>query len=84
MLEKCGFSYLDTGLDLLPARGGLHPCDRFQLDRKTWALSRSSRHLPSMPHQTHDASEVLIRNTQQPRAEALVLGGAGRSALDLE
>jgi RimJ/RimL family protein N-acetyltransferase len=29
VLEKAGFAFVDTGLDLLPARGGLHPCDRF-------------------------------------------------------
>lgn len=70
VLEKCGFTYVDTGLDILPARGGLHPCDRFQLERKTWTASRSSRYLPPMPHQTHDAGEILVRNTPQPRAEA--------------
>ena len=41
VLEKSGFAYIDSGLDLLPARGGLHPCDRFQLSRKRWAASRA-------------------------------------------
>jgi RimJ/RimL family protein N-acetyltransferase len=40
VLEKTGFVFVDRGLDLLPARGGLHPCDRFQLDRKAWAAAR--------------------------------------------
>ncbi len=57
VLEKCGFIYIDSGLDLLPARGGLHPCDRFQLGRKQWAMSRSSPNLPPMPHQTPDVSD---------------------------
>lgn len=39
VLEKCGFAYIDTGFDFLPARGGLHPCDRFQLDRKAFAAA---------------------------------------------
>ncbi len=57
VLEKCGFVYVDSGLDLLPARGGLHPCDRFELDRKQWAISRSSERLPPMPHQMPDVSD---------------------------
>lgn len=40
VLEKTGFTFVDTGLDFLPARGGLHSCDRFRLGRKTWAASR--------------------------------------------
>lgn len=36
VLEKCGFVYIDTGLDVLPARGGLHPCDRLVLERQAW------------------------------------------------
>ncbi len=55
VLEKCGFSYLDSGLDLLPARGGLHPCDRFELTRKCWAASRLLPRLPAMAHQAPDA-----------------------------
>lgn len=39
VLEKCGFAYIDTGFDFLAARGGLHPCDRFQLDRKAFAAA---------------------------------------------
>lgn len=39
VLEKCGFAYVDTGFDFLAARGGLHPCDRFQLDRKAFAAA---------------------------------------------
>jgi RimJ/RimL family protein N-acetyltransferase len=39
VLEKCGFAYRDTGFDFLAARGGLHPCDRFQLDRKGFAAA---------------------------------------------
>jgi RimJ/RimL family protein N-acetyltransferase len=58
VLEKCGFVYIDSGLDPLPARGGLHPCDRFELDRKQWAASRSSPQLPPMPHQTPDVCDV--------------------------
>ena len=54
VLEKCGFVYLDTGLDLLPARGGLHPCDRFRLSRKAWAARRLSPQLPAMAHQAPD------------------------------
>jgi len=38
VLEKVGFAYIDTGLDSLPARGGLHSCDRFRLARAEWQL----------------------------------------------
>jgi RimJ/RimL family protein N-acetyltransferase len=64
VLEKTGFAFVDSGLDFLPARGGLHPCDRFQLDRKTWAASRSaggeSRPLPPMAQQAHDVIEAKV------------------------
>ncbi|HUB65572.1 MAG TPA: GNAT family N-acetyltransferase [Methylocella sp.] len=59
VLEKTGFSFVDTGLDFLPARGGLHPCDRFQLDRSTWAANRreggEKRSMPPMAQQAQDA-----------------------------
>ncbi len=51
VLEKCGLVYIDTGLDMLPARGGLHPCDRFELDRETWMKNLAPRPLPTMLHQ---------------------------------
>jgi RimJ/RimL family protein N-acetyltransferase len=51
VLEKCGLNYIDTGLDMLAARGGLHPCDRFDLDRKTWMTRLAPRLLPSMLQQ---------------------------------
>jgi len=51
VLEKCGLNYIDTGLDMLPARGGLHPCDRFGLDRQSWMKQLAPRLLPSMLHQ---------------------------------
>jgi RimJ/RimL family protein N-acetyltransferase len=64
VLEKTGFTFLDSGLDFLPARGGLHSCDRFQLDRKTWAASRTAggegRVMPPMAQQAHDASEANV------------------------
>lgn len=54
VLEKCGFVYVGSGLDVLPARGGLHPCDRFQLTRKAWSARRLSPQLPAMAHQAVD------------------------------
>ncbi|SFK72990.1 Protein N-acetyltransferase, RimJ/RimL family [Methylocapsa palsarum] len=70
VLENCGFAYIDTGLDPLPARGGLHPCERFQLDRKAWASSQWSRQMPSMMHQIHGESDlaalVVAASTQDP------------------
>ena len=60
VLEKTGFAFVDTGLDFLPARGGLHPCDRFHLDRKAWAAAKRSgderRQMPPMAQQSQDAS----------------------------
>lgn len=55
VLEKCGFVYIDTGLDVLPARGGLHPCDRFVLERKAWANGHLGRSMPPMHQQCIDS-----------------------------
>jgi RimJ/RimL family protein N-acetyltransferase len=64
VLEKTGFTYIDSGLHLLPARGGMHPCDRFQLDRKTWAANLiaagESRSLPAMAQQSPGANEEKV------------------------
>lgn len=51
VLEKTGFTYIDTGLDLLPARGGLHSCDRFCLDRADWRRDGLPLRLPPMARQ---------------------------------
>ena len=51
VLEKCGFTCLDTGLKNLPARGGLHPCDFFGLDRRQWLARGKAKSLPAMAHQ---------------------------------
>lgn len=59
VLEKCGFAYIDTGLDNLPARGGLHPCDRFELDRASWMKRLAPRLLPSMLHQARGRDTPL-------------------------
>jgi RimJ/RimL family protein N-acetyltransferase len=70
VLEKTGFSYVDTGLDLLPARGGLHPCDRFQLDRKTWAAGKRAgdekRAMPPMAHQAQQAQQAQDASGAKP------------------
>jgi len=58
VLEKSGLNYIDTGLDMLPARGGLHPCDRFGLDRKTWMKQLAPRLLPSMLQQIHGGDNL--------------------------
>ena len=41
VLEKCGFRHEGSRLKAMPARGGLYPCDRFRLERKTWASLRN-------------------------------------------
>jgi RimJ/RimL family protein N-acetyltransferase len=72
VLEKNGFAYVDTGLDFLPARGGLHPCQRFQLDRISWAAARRAgqvkRCMPPMAHQKPDAGgnqpSLTVRHTE--------------------
>ena len=51
VLEKCGFAHLKVGLTHLPARGGLHPCDAFALDRHRWSGRGRTRPLPAMAHQ---------------------------------
>jgi RimJ/RimL family protein N-acetyltransferase len=64
VLEKTGFVFLGSGPHLMPARGGVHSCDRFQLDRKTWAANLiaagESQALPAMAQQSHDANEDKI------------------------
>ena len=68
VLEKCGFAYIDSGLDLLPARGGLHACHRFQLTRKRWAASRFSPRLPKMAHQAPDSTAAILELEPQSQA----------------
>ncbi len=52
VLEKTGFAYVDSGLDLLPARGGLHRCDRFCLERADWRrMNCLGTRLPPMMQQ---------------------------------
>jgi RimJ/RimL family protein N-acetyltransferase len=58
VLEKSGFVYVDTGLDPLPARGGLHPCDRFELDRAHWRAA--ARALPAMMHQREPKETAVL------------------------
>jgi RimJ/RimL family protein N-acetyltransferase len=64
VLEKTGFAFIDSGLQFLPARGGMHPCDRFQLDRKTWAANLiaagESQSLPAMAQQSPDPNEGKV------------------------
>jgi RimJ/RimL family protein N-acetyltransferase len=56
VLEKTGFAYVDSGLDLLPARGGLHRCDRFCLERADWRrLGGLGLRLPPMMQQNSPA-----------------------------
>lgn len=63
VLEKVGFAFVDSGLDFLPARGGLHPCDRFVFDRTRWAAQQQTsgegRALPPMAQQMADARAEL-------------------------
>lgn len=66
VLEKCGFTYVDSGLDLLPARGGLHPCDRFVLERKAWMV----RHELAVPvHHLLPAMEQQTKSHPRPGAQ---------------
>jgi RimJ/RimL family protein N-acetyltransferase len=64
VLEKTGFAFVDTGLDFLPARGGLHSCDRFELDRARWAANRRARGdgrtMPPMAQQAADAHALKV------------------------
>jgi RimJ/RimL family protein N-acetyltransferase len=60
VLEKVGFAYVDSGLDWLAARGGLHPCDRFRLDRADWRHDGKSSRLPPMAHQRLGAADAPI------------------------
>ena len=61
VLEKAGFSHIDTGLDLLPARGGLHSCDRFCLERTDWRRSGVERRMPPMAQQSQGRAEPLAQ-----------------------
>ncbi len=36
VLERCGFTYLGSGMRPSRAAGGLAACDHFRLDRRTW------------------------------------------------
>jgi RimJ/RimL family protein N-acetyltransferase len=64
VLEKTGFTYMGSGLHLLPARGGMYPCDRFQLDRKRWAAmliaAGESQAMLAMAQQTPGTDEGKV------------------------
>lgn len=63
-LEKTGFAFVETGLAFLPARGGLHPCDRFELSRSTWAALRRVRGdrlvIPPMAQQRRNGASARL------------------------
>lgn len=70
VLEKSAFAYVDNGLDWLAARGGLHPCDRFRLDRVNWRRDGRTRRLPPMAHQRRDAVDAMLAGpTADPAGE---------------
>ncbi|MCL2384414.1 MAG: GNAT family N-acetyltransferase [Alphaproteobacteria bacterium] len=62
VLEKSGFTFVDSGLDFLPARGGLYPCDRYRLDRKSWVvLRRETEKLRVLPPMAQQAPEEGVQ-----------------------
>jgi RimJ/RimL family protein N-acetyltransferase len=70
VLDKSGFAFVDSGLDMLAARGGLHPCDRFRLNRADWRHDGKIRRLPPMAHQRRDAADtVLVAPIADPAGE---------------
>ncbi|WP_084143759.1 GNAT family N-acetyltransferase [Methylocapsa acidiphila] len=83
VLEKCGFAYVDTGFDLLPARGGLHPCDRFQLDRKAFAEARAKAPAEISAHSSGEAWDGRVWSrpkrpmVQQIRETEKLIAAAG-------
>lgn len=72
VLEKSGFSFVDSGLDYLPARGGRHACDRFRIDRHNWTAQRRragpDRALPPMAQQDTDHGSGMARVAGMQRA----------------
>lgn len=64
VLEKLGFAYVDTGLDSLPARGGLYSCDRFCLMRSEWRRDALD-HIPPMAQQ----GSQLETAAKKPRSD---------------
>ena len=64
VLEKTGFALVESGVDVLTARGSLCPCDRFELDRKTWAANRRARGerapMRPMAEQPQDATAAKV------------------------
>ncbi len=69
VLEKTGFTYIDTGLDLLPARGGLHSCDRFCLERADWRRHGVEPRMPPMAQQSRDAAETMVEAAAESLGE---------------
>jgi RimJ/RimL family protein N-acetyltransferase len=58
VLEKSGFAHAGTGLDLLPARGGLFSCARFRLERAAWQTAACGRRMPPMASQRRNGPEA--------------------------
>ena len=62
VLEKCGFAYDGTALQSAPARGGMIPCDRFRLDRRTWSSLKQWRMPLLAPRAAaHDQAASCLR-----------------------
>jgi RimJ/RimL family protein N-acetyltransferase len=54
VLEKCGFTYAGTAVAFLEAQGGSQICDRFILERGTWARQSGGRLMAPMVQQQPD------------------------------
>ncbi len=65
VLEKCGFRYEGTVLQDAPARGGMISCDRFRLDRKTWASLKQWR-MPQLTPRLTEPVAYLHADSAEP------------------
>jgi RimJ/RimL family protein N-acetyltransferase len=54
VLEKCGFAYQGSRLDLFEARGGLFPVDHFRLDRRAWESLKAWSYTGFAPQRRHE------------------------------
>ena len=54
VLEKCGFAYQGSRLDLFEARGGLFPVDHFRLDRRAWESLKAWSYTGFAPQGRHE------------------------------
>jgi RimJ/RimL family protein N-acetyltransferase len=71
VLHKCGFRHAGSVMRELTARGGLFPCDSFQLERSTWEAIRAWGRAP-LPAASSERPRLVPMSLALPWSGGLV------------